>query len=125
MPEEIRQAALEEQDARLQAFKLASQIRQQNDNPNAIADLKLELEATLNRQFEAQQKIAHYRIEELQKKIAKLQEQIEQRAANRKNIIENQMNEILKSPGPRKDRPDKHPRRDPLPPDADKITTPD
>lgn len=96
LPEPLREDFLVEQELRMKTWRLAQAIRQAPDE-QARAKLIEELRGALNRQFEAELKVQRWRLKEMEERLAKVRQDLQQRQENRQAEIDKRLDGLLKA----------------------------
>jgi hypothetical protein len=130
LPEEARQAAMADQDLKIQAMHLSRRCQNEKD-PKRQEELKEELREVLLKRFESEQKLRETRLAAMQEQLKHLEQEIAERAENRDEIVDKQLTRMLaRRPrtSTRDQRDDKRRQRDknrdkPRPAKSDKSST--
>ncbi len=113
MPAEVRQAMLTQYDQRLRILQLrraAAQARRQKDQPE-LEKIEQQLEVSVAEHFDASQIIRKHTLEVLRKRIESIQEEIKSRDRRRKQLIQDEINNIVRPQSNRRRSASKQPPR--------------
>jgi len=94
MPEQAREAALREKDARIRVLQLLQQYQQTQD-PRRAQRLEVELRQAVAEQLEAEQIIREQRLAELEQQIAELRRDLAERRRQRDRLLEERVAHLL------------------------------
>jgi hypothetical protein len=100
---EMQQAMIARQQARLRSWRLSRAYLQADDDKDRES-IRQQLIDSLGEEFDLEQKIREYRLEQMAEQLERLRENLSQRCEHRDTIVENDMNKLLtleRPPGPR------------------------
>jgi len=112
MSSEAQDAAIVEHDLRVETYLALSRWHDETD-PQQKEKLKGELRTTLERHFEAEQKLRQVQLAELEQRIEDVRQEIQQREQDRTKIVDERLNRMLR---PRRQRQDEEKPDGPAPP---------
>ena len=95
-PRDIQKAMMDEGDARVETWRLIKALGQAKDGPEKTK-LISELNEAVSKQFNAEQALREYRLNELEQQISHLREELEQRRSQRDQIMKDRVEELLRA----------------------------
>jgi ATP-dependent Lon protease len=96
MPKEAQKAMLDEQDAKVEIWRIVEALPQAKD-PAERAKLTSDLREAVSKQFGADQVLREYRLTELEQQIKRLREELQQRREQREQILKDRVEEWLRA----------------------------
>lgn len=96
MPRDVQDYQISEMKMKVRCWQIAEQLRR---HPSQAETQKLteELRGLVARRFEAEQKVLEFRLDELEKEIARLKKKLQERSQQREKFIQDRLEKILRA----------------------------
>lgn len=118
MSPEAQEASITEHDLRMEAFMVLRRWRETED-PDEKAQLKAELRDALGKHFDAEQRLREIQLAQLEERIERVRQELQQRAEDRDAIVTEHMERMLEFRSRRRGRaPEGEQPADTPPPDV-------
>jgi hypothetical protein len=94
MPEEIQQAAMQAKEAEIRVAEIVSELRE-TDDPKRRETLREQLREAAAEQFEADMALRMHRLEELEKRLARLRQDLTERRERQEEIVSQRVERLI------------------------------